>query len=65
MRNEKELLRQWKADLQVVKEEKQKKKKHRKKSKKNNIPGNAVEFLSNNHIYYKKNGVWKQRDNRY
>jgi len=31
MRNKKELLKQWKTDLQAVKEEKQKKKRKKKK----------------------------------
>ncbi|EJQ42909.1 hypothetical protein IEQ_05113 [Bacillus cereus BAG6X1-2] len=58
-RNEKELLKQWKSDLQAVKEEKQKKKK---KSKKFKIPGNTTDFMNKEHIYHKRNGVWKQRN---
>ncbi|PEX03441.1 hypothetical protein COD78_31740 [Bacillus cereus] len=63
MRNEKELLKQWKADLRAAKEEKQKKKREKKKSKRFNIPGNTTDFMNRKHIYYKRNGVWKQREN--
>ncbi|MES5896787.1 hypothetical protein [Bacillus cereus group sp. RP43] len=61
MRNKKELLKQWKADLQAAKEEKQKKKRE-KKSKKFHIPGNTTDFMNRKHIYHKRYGVWKQRD---
>ncbi|EOO05011.1 hypothetical protein IAW_05830 [Bacillus cereus str. Schrouff] len=62
IRNEKELLKRWKADLQAAKEEKQKKKKEKKKCKKFSIPGNTSDFMNGKHIYHKKNGVWRQRD---
>ncbi|WJE55687.1 hypothetical protein QRE66_28215 (plasmid) [Bacillus cereus] len=62
MHNEKELLKQWKADLQAIKEEKRRKKRDKKKSKKYNIPCNTAHFMSDHHIYDKKNGVWKQRN---
>lgn len=60
----KKLLKQWKADLQTIKEEKRKKKRKKRKStnKKFAIPSNTANFMNENHVYYKRNGVWKQRD---
>lgn len=60
-RNEKELLKQWKSDLQAVKLLKKKNRK-RKKNKKFKIPGNTTDFMNREHIYHKRNGIWKQRN---
>ncbi|MED1412566.1 MULTISPECIES: hypothetical protein [Bacillus] len=60
MRRKKDLLKQWKADLQAVQEEKRVKKKP--KNKKYSIPGNTVGFMNGKNTYYKENGVWKQRN---
>ncbi|PFV69499.1 hypothetical protein COL05_28910 [Bacillus sp. AFS059628] len=66
MRREKDLLKQWKADLQAVQEEKRLKKKAKKKAKNKNkrysIPGNTADFMSGKNTYRKENGVWKQRN---
>ncbi|MCC2347184.1 hypothetical protein LKM13_24405 [Bacillus anthracis] len=67
MRREKDLLKQWKADLQTVQEEKRlkkkaKKKKAKKKNKKYSIPGNTADFMNGKNTYRKENGVWKQRN---
>ncbi|KFM95039.1 hypothetical protein D0U04_26620 [Bacillus clarus] len=62
MRSEKDLLKQWKADLQAVQEEKRLKKKAKKKSKKYNVPGNTADFMDSKNTYHKKSGVWKQRN---
>ncbi|HFJ9281186.1 MULTISPECIES: hypothetical protein [Bacillus] len=64
MRREKDLLKQWKADLQAVQEEKRlkKKAKKKKKNKKYNIPGKTADFMDGKNIYRKENGVWKQRN---
>lgn len=66
MRREKDLLKQWKADLQAIQEEKRLKKKAKKKNKKKNkkysIPGNTVDFMDGKNTYRKENGVWKQRN---
>ncbi|HHB1655984.1 TPA: hypothetical protein ACOQ0H_005250 [Bacillus cereus] len=62
MRREKDLLKQWKADLQAVQEEKRLKKKAKKKNKKYNIPGKTADFIDGKNIYRKENGVWKQRN---
>ncbi|MES5896565.1 hypothetical protein [Bacillus cereus group sp. RP43] len=62
MRLEKDLLKQWKADLQAVQEEKKLKKKAKKKNKKYRIPGNTADFMNGNNTYRKENGVWKQRN---
>ncbi|MFL1662982.1 hypothetical protein CN977_21320 [Bacillus thuringiensis] len=66
MRREKDLLKQWKADLQAVQEEKRLKKKAKKKNKNKNkkysIPGNTAEFMDGKNTYRKENGVWKQRN---
>ncbi|MFE5392669.1 hypothetical protein [Bacillus thuringiensis] len=63
MRREKNLLKQWKADLQAIQEEKRlKKKKAKKKNKKYSIPGNTVDFMDGKNTYRKENGVWKQRN---
>ncbi|PEO40990.1 hypothetical protein [Bacillus wiedmannii] len=59
---EKNLIKQWKADLQAIQEEKRLKKKSKKKNKKYNIPGNTVDFMNDKNIYHKKKGVWKQRN---
>jgi hypothetical protein len=63
MRREKDLLKQWKADLQAIQEEKRLKKKARKKkNKKFSIPGNTADFMNGKNTYHKENGVWKQRN---
>ncbi|MEX0139153.1 hypothetical protein MRBLBA71_006014 [Bacillus nitratireducens] len=61
MRREKDLLKQWKADLQAVQEEKRLKKKAKKKNKKYSIPGNTADFMNDKNTYRKENGAWKQR----
>ncbi|MBJ8153146.1 MULTISPECIES: hypothetical protein [Bacillus cereus group] len=58
MRREKDLLKQWKADLQAIQEEKRLKK----KDKKYSIPGKTADFMDGKHTYRKANGVWKQRN---
>lgn len=60
MRSKKDLLKQWKVDLQVVQEEKKMKKKS--KNKKYIIPGNTARFMNGKNTYRKENGVWKQRN---
>ncbi|MBK5503001.1 MULTISPECIES: hypothetical protein [Bacillus] len=62
MRREKDLLIQWKADLQAVQEEKRLKKKAKKKNKKYSIPDNIADFMNGKNTYRKENGVWKQRN---
>ncbi|PEQ09128.1 hypothetical protein [Bacillus toyonensis] len=61
MRRKKDLLKQWKVDLQAVQEEKRLKK-VKKKKKKYSIPGNTADFMNGNNTYRKENGVWKQRN---
>ena len=60
MRREKDLLKQWKADLQAIQEEKRLKKKAKKKNRKYSIPGNTTDFMDGKSTYRKDNGVWKQ-----
>ncbi|OTW75878.1 hypothetical protein H0242_29525 (plasmid) [Bacillus thuringiensis serovar sumiyoshiensis] len=64
MRREKDLLKQWKADLQAIQEEKRlkKKSKKKKKNKKYSIPGNTADFMNGKNTFRKENGVWKQRN---
>ncbi|WP_368936891.1 hypothetical protein [Bacillus sp. SH8-8] len=62
MRHEKDLLKQWKADLQAIQEEKRLKKKAKKKNKKYSIPGSTADFMDGKNTYRKDNGVWKQRN---
>ncbi|TCJ78358.1 UNVERIFIED_ORG: hypothetical protein EDC93_11075 [Bacillus cereus] len=62
MRREKDLLKQWKADLQAIQEEKRLKKKAKKKNKKYSIPGNIADFMNGKNTYRKENRVWKQRN---
>ncbi|PEA00900.1 hypothetical protein [Bacillus cereus] len=64
MRREKDLLKQWKADLQAVQEVKRlkKKAKKKKKNKKYSIPGNTADFMDGKNTYRKENGVWKQKN---
>ncbi|MFT2139093.1 hypothetical protein [Bacillus cereus] len=62
MRCEKDLLKQWKADLQAVQEEKRLKKKAKNKNKKYSIPGNTAEFMDGKNTYRKENGVWRQKN---
>ncbi|MFD6510007.1 MULTISPECIES: hypothetical protein [unclassified Bacillus (in: firmicutes)] len=62
MRREKDLLKQWKVDLQAVQEEKRLKKKAKKKNKKYSISGNTADFMNDKNTYRKENGVWKQRN---
>ncbi|HHK5536984.1 TPA: hypothetical protein ACQUHH_005535 [Bacillus mobilis] len=65
MRVKKDMLKQWKADLQAIQEEKRRKKRRKKrekkKNKKYNIPGHTADFMNREDTYYKKNGVWKQK----
>ncbi|WP_420975068.1 hypothetical protein [Bacillus thuringiensis] len=60
MRSKKDLLKQWKVDLQVVQEEKKMKKKY--KNKKYITPSNTARFMNGKNTYRKENGVWKQRN---
>ncbi len=60
MRRKKDLLKQWKVDLQAVQEKKRMKKKT--KNKKYSIPGNTAGFMNGKNTYRKENGVWKQRN---
>lgn len=60
MRDEKDLLKQWKADSQAMQEEKRLKKKAKKKYKKYSIPGHIADFMNGKNTYHKKKGVWKQ-----
>ncbi|PFO62291.1 hypothetical protein COC47_26830 [Bacillus cereus] len=62
MRREKDLLKQWKIDLQAIQEEKRLKKKAKKKNKKYSIPGNTAAFMDGKNTYRKENRVWKQRN---
>ncbi|PGQ34452.1 hypothetical protein COA05_16490 [Bacillus thuringiensis] len=64
MRREKDLLKQWKADLQAIQEEKRlkKKAKNKNKNKKYSIPGITADFMDGKNTYRKDNGVWKQRN---
>ncbi|MEC2709579.1 hypothetical protein [Bacillus thuringiensis] len=64
MRREKDLLKQWKADLQAIQEEKRlkKKDKNKNKNKKYRIPGNTADFMDSKNTYRKDNGVWRQRN---
>ncbi|MED2875034.1 hypothetical protein ACPC0Q_22330 [Bacillus bombysepticus] len=62
MRHEKDLLKQWKTDLQAIQEEKRLKKKTNKKNKKYSIPGNTADFMDDKNTYRKDNGVWKQKN---
>ena len=62
MRREKDLLKQWKADLQAIQEEKRLKKKANKKNKKYSIPGKTADLMGGKNTYYKENGVWKQKN---
>lgn len=62
MQCEKDLLKQWKTDLQAVQEEKRLKKKAKKKNQKYSIPGNTADFMNGKNTYRKENGVWKQKN---
>ncbi|PEC18885.1 hypothetical protein [Bacillus cereus] len=62
MRREKDVLKQWKTDLQAVQEEKRLKKRAKKNNKKYSIPGNTADFMNGKDTYRKENGVWKQRN---
>ncbi|ETE88266.1 TPA: hypothetical protein ACR3Z0_003039 [Bacillus thuringiensis] len=56
MRREKDLLKQWKADLQAIQEEKRLKKKSKKKNKKYSISGNTADFMNGKDTFRKENG---------
>ncbi|HDR8029651.1 MULTISPECIES: hypothetical protein [Bacillus] len=61
MCREKDLFKQWKADLQAVVEEKRVKKKAKKKNMKYSIPGNTADFMNGKDTFRKENGwVLKQ-----
>ncbi|PEQ04121.1 hypothetical protein [Bacillus toyonensis] len=62
MRMKRNVLKQWKADFQAIQEEKRRKKREKKKNKTYNIPGHTSDFMNREDTYYKKNGVWKQRN---
>ncbi|MFT4142760.1 MAG: hypothetical protein QM671_28045 [Bacillus sp. (in: firmicutes)] len=57
MRRNKNLLKQWKTDLQMIQEEKKIQKKGMKKNKKYSIPGNVADFMDGKDTYRKNNGV--------
>ncbi|PEQ06754.1 hypothetical protein [Bacillus toyonensis] len=61
MRREKDLLKQWKVDLQAAQEGKRLNK-AKKKNKKYSITGNTADFMNGKNTYRKENGVWKQRN---
>lgn len=63
MRREKDLLKQWKADLQAIQEEKRLKKKAKKKNKKFSIPGNTADFMNGKNTYHKENGYGSKEIN--
>ncbi|MCQ6530803.1 hypothetical protein [Bacillus mycoides] len=62
MRSKKNLVKEWKSDVQAMREEKRLEKKAKKKNKKYNIPGHTADFMNGRNTYYKKNGVWKQQN---
>ncbi|MGE6964052.1 hypothetical protein ACQKIW_30130 [Bacillus thuringiensis] len=62
MRSKKNALKEWKADVQVMREERRLEKKVRKKNKKYSIPGHTADFMNGRNIYYKNHGVWKQHN---
>ncbi|HDR4288400.1 TPA: hypothetical protein QCP28_005472 [Bacillus anthracis] len=66
MKNEKDLIHNWKIDLQIIKEEKTKRKKQKEKNKKrkNYKIGNREVVFGDKRLYYKKNGVWRQIETR-
>ncbi|GLV66809.1 hypothetical protein Bmyc01_54780 [Bacillus mycoides] len=55
----KDLIRQWKADLQEIAKEKEREKK--KRSVRNTIIL-VAHFMTSKDTYHKKNGVWKQKN---
>lgn len=57
MYHEKMMLKKWKAELQDMKEEKR----NEIINEKHNIPDNTAKFMTGKNMYYKKNGVWKQK----
>lgn len=61
MRDEKALLQQWKKDLQSVKEEQRKKKRKKKRNQNSMNATTLFESMSQQRIYYKNDGVWKQK----
>ncbi|MEK4740033.1 MULTISPECIES: hypothetical protein [Bacillus] len=46
MRSKKNALKEWKADVQVMREERRLEKKVRKKNKKYSIPGHTADFMN-------------------
>lgn len=65
MKNEKDLIHNWKIDLQIIKEEKTKRKTKRKNKKRKNYKiGNREVVFGDKRLYYKKNGVWRQIETR-
>lgn len=65
MKNEKDLIHNWKIDLQIIKEEKTKRKtKEKNKKRKNYKIGNREVVFGDKRLYYKKNGVWRQIETR-
>lgn len=61
MRSKKDLLKQWKVDLQVVQEEKRMKKKS--KNKKYIIPGNTAGFMNGKILIVKRMGYGSKEIN--
>ncbi|MDP1460061.1 hypothetical protein [Bacillus wiedmannii] len=62
MRSKKNALKEWKADVQVMREERRLEKKVRKKNKKYSISGHTADFMNGRNTYYKNHGVWKQHN---
>ncbi|MDA1774260.1 hypothetical protein PDJ95_23290 [Bacillus cereus] len=63
MRVKKDMLKQWKEDFQVIQEEKRRQRRETKKNrnKRYNSLDKTVDFMNDKDIFYKKNGVWKQK----
>ncbi|MBJ8055550.1 hypothetical protein JDS87_27395 [Bacillus cereus] len=57
----KDLLRQWKVDLQEIAKEKEREKR-KKKRKKYYIPCSSFHFMTSKDTYHKKNWAWKQKN---
>ncbi|TKA00322.1 hypothetical protein FA950_27870 [Bacillus thuringiensis] len=63
MRAKKNKLKQWKADLLIIQEKKRMQRREKKKNRNKiyNFLDKTVNFMNGKDIFYKKNGVWKQK----
>ncbi|WP_423743083.1 hypothetical protein [Bacillus cereus] len=57
------MLKQWKEDFQIIQEERRNQRQEKKKNrnKRYSFSDKTADFMNDKDIFYKRNGIWKQR----